>query len=122
MSATAALLAWPVEAGDDTPLALWRAEEIARATGGRASTPFEVGGVAFDSREVMAGDLFLALRGESADGHRFVEGAFGRGAAGALVETPVLHPHVLVEDTTVALDALAGRPARAWPPRRGSSG
>jgi UDP-N-acetylmuramoyl-tripeptide--D-alanyl-D-alanine ligase len=112
MSATAALLAWPVEAGDDTPLALWRAEEIARATGGRASTPFEVGGVAFDSREVMAGDLFLALRGESADGHRFVEGAFGRGAAGALVETPVLHPHVLVEDTTVALDALA-RASRA---------
>lgn len=112
MSATAALLAWPVEAEDDTPLALWRAEEIARATGGHASVPFEVGGVAFDSREVMAGDLFLALRGESADGHRFVEGAFGRGAAGALVETPVLHPHVLVEDTTAALDALA-RAARA---------
>jgi UDP-N-acetylmuramoyl-tripeptide--D-alanyl-D-alanine ligase len=71
-----------------------------------------VNGVAFDSREVMEGDLFLALRGESADGHRFVTGAFGKGAAAAIVEHPVLHPHVLVEDTTAALEAL-GRAARA---------
>jgi UDP-N-acetylmuramyl pentapeptide synthase len=51
-----------------------------------------VNGVAFDSREVMEGDLFLALRGETADGHRFLGGAFGKGAAAALVEHPVLHP------------------------------
>jgi UDP-N-acetylmuramoyl-tripeptide--D-alanyl-D-alanine ligase len=112
MTATAALIDWPSEADDDTPLALWSASEIAVATGGKASTAFEVNGVAFDSREVMEGDLFLALRGESADGHRFVTGAFGKGAAAAIVEHPVLHPHVLVEDTTAALEAL-GRAARA---------
>lgn len=112
MSATAALLDWPLEAEDDTPLPLWSASEIAAATGGKASAAFAVNGVAFDSREVMEGDLFLALRGESADGHRFVTGAFGKGAAAAVVEHPVLHPHVLVDDTTAALDAL-GRAARA---------
>ena len=112
MSATAALIDWPLEAEDDTPLALWSAGEIAAATGGKASTAFAVNGVAFDSREVMEGDLFLALRGETADGHRFLGGAFGKGAAAALVEHPVLHPHVLVDDTTAALDAL-GRAARA---------
>ena len=112
MSATAALIDWPLEAEDDTPLALRSAGEIAAATGGKASTAFAVNGVAFDSREVMEGDLFLALRGETADGHRFLGGAFGKGAAAALVEHPVLHPHVLVDDTTAALDAL-GRAARA---------
>jgi UDP-N-acetylmuramoyl-tripeptide--D-alanyl-D-alanine ligase len=99
------------------PLALWRAEEIARATGG-ARGPFEVGGVAFDSREVMAGDLFLALRGEVRTAHRFVEGAFGGGAAGALVETPVLHPHVLVEDDRRARCAGAAARARVLPEAR----
>ena len=112
MTAAAALIDWPLEAEDDTPLALWSAQEIAAAAGGKASAAFAVNGVAFDSREVMEGDLFLALRGESADGHRFVTGAFGKGAAAAVVEHPVLHPHVLVNDTTAALDAL-GRAARA---------
>src|SRR5947209_16795821 len=46
------------------------------------------------------------------DGHRFVEGAFGAGAAGAIVSQPVNGPHVLVEDTFAALQAL-GRAARA---------
>ena len=37
--------------------------EIAAATGGTASAPFEVTGVTFDSREVEAGDLFVAMPG-----------------------------------------------------------
>ena len=43
-------------------------------------------GVAFDSREVGPGDLFVALKGEATDGHRFVDQAFAAGAAGAMVE------------------------------------
>jgi len=39
-----------------------------------------------DSREAGPGDLFVALRGERADGHNFVADAFGRGAVAALVE------------------------------------
>ncbi|WP_340265497.1 UDP-N-acetylmuramoyl-tripeptide--D-alanyl-D-alanine ligase [Sphingobium mellinum] len=91
---------------------LWTSQEIVEATGGVASTPFAVSGVAFDSREVTGGDLFVAMKGESTDGHRFVDKAFGQGAAGAIVSEPIAQPHVLVPDSTAALEAL-GRAARA---------
>ncbi|WP_294326453.1 UDP-N-acetylmuramoyl-tripeptide--D-alanyl-D-alanine ligase [uncultured Sphingomonas sp.] len=89
----------------DVPL--WTAAAIAAATGGTASADFTVNGVAFDSREVGPGDLFVALSGEATDGHRFVAQAFAQGAAGAIVSRPVDGPHVLVDDTTVALNQLA---------------
>lgn len=91
---------------------LWTSAEIAEATGGTASGDFEVTGVTFDSREVGAGDLFVAMPGTVHDGHSFVDGAFGSGAAAALVSQPVDGPHVLVQDTANALEDL-GRAARA---------
>ena len=45
------------------------------------------------------------------DGHKFVDGAFAAGAAGAIVSQPVSGPHVLVDDTFAALQAL-GRASR----------
>lgn len=93
-------------------MSLWTSEDIAAATGGIVSAPFAVDGVAFDSREVGAGDLFIALKGEHSDGHRYIAGAIASGASGLLVSEPVDHPHVRVADTTVALDAL-GSAARA---------
>jgi UDP-N-acetylmuramoyl-tripeptide--D-alanyl-D-alanine ligase len=91
--------------------ALWTSDEIAAATGGTASERFEVTGVTFDSREVQAGDLFVAMPGTVHDGHRFVDGAFAAGAAGAIVSHRVSGPHVLVDDTFAALQAL-GRASR----------
>jgi len=91
---------------------LWTAVDIAAATGGRIEGDFSATGVAFDSREVEPGHLFVAMSGEATDGHRFVGGAFDRGAAGALVSQPVDGPSVLVADTAAALDDLA-RTARA---------
>lgn len=91
---------------------LWTSDEIAQATGGTASAAFEASGVAFDSREVGQGDLFLALKGETTDGHRFLDQTFAQGAAGAIVSAQTPHPHVTVTDTTAALDAL-GVAARA---------
>ena len=85
---------------------LWTSQAIEHATGGVASAPFAVSGVAFDSREVGPGDLFVAMKGESADGHRFADQAFAQGATGAIVSTPVDHPHILVADTARALEAL----------------
>lgn len=85
---------------------LWTSEEIATATKGAASAEFGVSGVAFDSREVGPDDLFIALNGETTDGHRFVDQAFLQGAAGVVVSQPVSHPHVLVSDTTEALNQL----------------
>ena len=90
---------------------LWTSDEIAAAAGGTASGAFEVTGVTFDSREVQPGDLFVAMPGTVHDGHRFVEGAFAAGAAGAIVSQAVSGPHVLVDDTFAALQAL-GRASR----------
>lgn len=92
-------------------MSLWTSLALASATGGTASGDFAVRGVAFDSREVGPGDLFIALPGEHTDGHRFLPQAFAQGAAGALVSRPVDHPHVLVGDTAAALVAV-GRASR----------
>src|SRR5690349_3173152 len=92
--------------------ALWTSDEIAAATGGTASAPFEVTGVTFDSREVEPGFLFVAMPGTVYDGHQFVAQAFAQGAAGAIVSRAVDGPHVLVADCVEALEAL-GRAARA---------
>ncbi|MBD8735402.1 MULTISPECIES: UDP-N-acetylmuramoyl-tripeptide--D-alanyl-D-alanine ligase [unclassified Sphingomonas] len=91
---------------------LWTSAEIAAATGGVASAEFAVTGVAFDSREVGPGDLFVAMKGEASDGHLYLDQAFAQGAAGAIVSEPCAHPHVLVADSFTALQML-GRASRA---------
>ncbi|MDB5710685.1 MAG: UDP-N-acetylmuramoylalanyl-D-glutamyl-2,6-diaminopimelate--D-alanyl-D-alanine ligase [Sphingomonas bacterium] len=93
-------------------MSLWTSDKIAAATNGTASATFIATGVTFDSREVGPGDLFVALKGEATDGHRFLDGAFERGAVGALVSSPTAYSHVLVPDTMTALEDLA-RAARA---------
>lgn len=45
-------------------------------------------GVRLDSRGVQPGDLFVALRGESADGRAFIPSALAAGASAVLVEEP----------------------------------
>ena len=107
-----ALRRWPIFPEDRLGTALWTAAEIAEATGGTASGDFQCSGVEMDSRDVRSGDLFVALRGEAMDGHRFVEAAFAAGASAVLVDRPVEYPHVLVADTTEALSNLA-RASRA---------
>ena len=61
---------------------------------------------------ITGDDLFVAMKGEATDGHAYVDTAFAAGAAGAIVSTPVAGPHVLVEDSFAALQAL-GVAARA---------
>jgi UDP-N-acetylmuramoyl-tripeptide--D-alanyl-D-alanine ligase len=56
--------------------------------------------------------LFIALKGEATDGHEFLDQASERGASGAVVSVATPHPHVLVDDTMAALEAL-GRASRA---------
>ena len=85
---------------------LWTSAEIAAAVDGKASEDFFVSGGTFDSREVGKGDLFLALKGETTDGHMFLEKAFVAGAAGAIVSDQVDGSHIRVADTTHALDDL----------------
>lgn len=67
-----------------------RLEEVARATGGRIATgdaDLVVDGVTTDSRRVPEGGaLFVAIRGEHADGHDFLPGAVRAGAVAVLSE------------------------------------
>ena len=68
--------------------------------------------VGSDSRAVMPGMLFVALRGERFDGHDFVAEVIAQGAAGALVEAAWAQAHpdlplVAVTDTRRALGQLA---------------
>ena len=87
-------------------MSLWTSAAIAEACEGTAAGEFAANGVTFDSREVAAGDLFVALKGEATDGHRFVGKALERGAAGLLVSEAVDTPHIRVADTMAALNAL----------------
>lgn len=112
------LRAWPPAPRDALSLALWTAREIAEATGGVASGDFQCSGVEMDSRDVRVGDLFVALKGDAMDGHRFVDKAFAAGASAALVDRPVDWPHVLVEDTTAAMHALAAAARERSPAKR----
>lgn len=86
---------------------LWSAAEVAAATGGVLhGDDRPITGLTYNSREIVPGDLFLALKGER-DGHQFAGGAFASGAAAALVEHPVEGgPCVVVPDTLRGLEAL----------------
>jgi UDP-N-acetylmuramoyl-tripeptide--D-alanyl-D-alanine ligase len=66
------------------------AEDLVEATGGRALTTSSrpILGGAVDSREVVSGNLFVALPGERTDGHAFVGAALAAGAAAAIVARP----------------------------------
>ncbi len=67
------------------------AQWIAEAVSGRlvGNDVGVTGSVVTDSREAQAGSLYVARRGESADGHAFVAGAVGRGAVAVIVEHEV---------------------------------
>ncbi len=94
---------------------LWTASDLAAATG--TACGFAASGVSIDTRTLLPGDLFVALAGDSGDGHDFVADALEKGAAGALVHrTPRgldSDPRLLrVADTLQGLRAL-GQFARA---------
>ncbi len=96
--------------------ASFTAAEIAFATGGVLHGPAGtvITGVTTDSRAVQRGNLFVALRGESFDGHRFVDGALANGAAAVLVDRAVSGTAIVCDDTLAALGRLAAFHRRRW--------
>jgi len=70
-----------------------------------------VSGIAYDSRTVTPGAVFVALKGQHADGTAFAKQAIGRGAAAIVSEQPappeVRVPWAIVEDARRALAVLA---------------
>ncbi len=53
----------------------------------RGDPALEIAGMAYDSRQVRPGDLFVAIRGHHADGHGFIERAVEKGAVAVAAET-----------------------------------
>ena len=70
-----------------------------------------VAGIAYDSRTVTPGQVFVALKGQHADGTAFARQAIERGAAAVVSEQPApdgVHvPWAIVEDARLALAVLA---------------
>src|SRR5438128_12234561 len=54
----------------------------------------EVTGVEYDSRQVKPGDVFVAMRGESSDGNRFIEQAIAAGAAAVITDAESPRAHI----------------------------
>ncbi len=90
---------------------LWTFEEIAAATGAPLEAKGIASGVSIDSRTLAHGDLFVAIKGEHTDGHKFVEAAFAKGASAAIAGTGYDSSSgralFRVPDTLEALNALA---------------
>lgn len=95
---------------------IWTTRDAVAATGGRAPGDWQATGLSIDTRTIKPGDLFIALKGETGDGHDYVARALAAGAAAAMVsrlpdgmrdESKLL----FVDDTLTGLQGL-GRAAR----------
>lgn len=95
------------------PLSLGQIAAFAEGELASGNPDVSISRISTDSRTLQAGDLFVPLRGENFDGHKFVEQAAERGAAGAIVEkkwkgrTPKNFALIRVPDTLVGYQTLA---------------
>ncbi len=95
--------------------------EILSASKGRlvrGDKKLSITGVSIDTRSIKNGELFIAIKGDSFDGHDFLEQAFANGAAGAVINEFQIEkaarsiedsskPLIAVSDTVWALQEIA---------------
>ena len=90
-------------------------EKLALVTGGRLvngeheNCKKEAAGVYLDSRQVQAGDIFIATKGERVDGHSFIFSVLEAGALGIICEKAqdyIDAPYIVVEDSFEALKKI----------------
>ncbi len=91
------------------PFSIQKAVEI---TGGKLYGPKALFSDSFDSvsidtRTMLPGALYVPVRGEVFDGHRFIPQAFEKGAKLTLSEVETPCPHIRVENSVKAFQALA---------------
>ena len=94
-------------------------DSLATWTGGRwtAQPVSSLSGFATDSRQLRAGQIFVALKTDKRDGHAFLADAQAAGASAALVATPNLTlslPQLVVRDPLAAFQAIAREHRRAF--------
>jgi UDP-N-acetylmuramoyl-L-alanyl-D-glutamate--2,6-diaminopimelate ligase len=93
-------------------------EERGLLVGVNGEIPDEASGISDDSRKVAPGDLFIAVKGWSSDGHDFLDAASGRGATVAIVEDQARTtlPSLVVREgrrsAAIAAATAYGDPAR----------
>ena len=65
--------------------------------------------ISIDSRTLLPGDLYIAIKGETHDGHDFIKDAVAKGACAVVTTTPITShvPMIVVENTLHALQTLA---------------
>src|SRR5438128_12320674 len=73
-------------------------------------------GWSVDTRTLVPGELYFALRGPSHDGHDYVEQALQKGAAGVVVDHAMegVRDALVVQDTLRALQSLAAWARKRW--------
>jgi UDP-N-acetylmuramoyl-L-alanyl-D-glutamate--2,6-diaminopimelate ligase len=85
-------------------------DQIQQHVGCHDAPSIRITGVTQDSRQVLPGNVFVAVRGGQMDGHRYIVDAIQRGAV-AVVGTESIHtgeiPYIQVEDSRLALAWLA---------------
>jgi UDP-N-acetylmuramoyl-tripeptide--D-alanyl-D-alanine ligase len=85
--------------------------DISRQLGLNESRSISINGICIDSRKIVPGCLFVALRGERFDGHDYIEEAVAKGAAAIVCERPVETlkeiPQLVVADSVLALANIA---------------
>lgn len=95
---------------------LWSSSEAAKATGGVAAGQWVATGISIDTRSLQKGDLFIAIRGDAMDGHKFAADAIAKGAVAVVIDHDVdgvpADKTVMVSDTFKAMQDL-GIAARA---------
>src|SRR5579884_1561401 len=89
---------------------------VARAIGAAPVGAGRVTGWSTDTRTLVPGDLFFALRGPNHDGHDHLRAAFERGAMAAVVDREIAAPGPLlrVNDALVALQRAAAWAREQW--------
>jgi len=88
----------------------WNFGELAAMLGNRVGPrDLVVGGISTDSRSIQPRDLFVAIEGETFDGHDYVDSALGAGAVAVVVEEgrSQAEPRIEVASTGEALLGLA---------------
>src|ERR1700741_5188632 len=95
------------------PLSVLQIVDLAGAKVEQGDGKVPVERISTDSRTIKKGELFVALRGENFDGHKFVENVAENGAAGAIVDLKwkgnVANTFAVIraDDTLVAYQNLA---------------
>jgi UDP-N-acetylmuramoyl-tripeptide--D-alanyl-D-alanine ligase len=103
------------------PLSISQIAELSGAKLEQGDGKISVERISTDSRTIKKGELFVALRGENFDGHKFIEATAKTGAAGAIVDpkwngkAPAKFALLRVDDTLLAYQNLAANYRKSLP-------